>query len=90
MFRKLLIDSLKLWQHMPTHSSLNPDVEGSFEVTLARGLNMTHEHLPIQITFAWYKRRFLSLAEHERQELAAGSTVSAAFGSKGMHRLSNA
>ena len=57
---------------MPTHGSLNPDVEGSFEVTLARGLNRTHEYLPIQTAFAWFKRRFLYLADHkQRQELAA-------------------
>ena len=68
-------------------------MEGSFEVTVARGLNMTHEHLPIQITFAWYKRKFLSLAEHERQELAATLQWEyrlRSFWVKGMHGLSNA
>jgi len=55
----------------PTHSTLHPDVQGSFEVTLARGLNMARKRLPIQTAISKHKRRFLSLADHQRQELAA-------------------
>jgi len=56
---------------MPTHSTLNPDVQGAFEVTLARGLNMTRERLPIQTAISKHKRKFFSLAGHRRQDLAA-------------------
>jgi len=56
---------------MPTHSTLSPDVHGSFEVTLARALNMTCERLPVQTAISEHKGKFLSLANHQRQELAA-------------------
>jgi len=70
---------------MPTHSALNPDVQGSFEVTLARDLNMARKRLPIQTAISKHKRRFFSLADHQRQELASiGSTVDAALGSATM------
>ena len=56
---------------MPAHSLSNPYVEGCFEVTLARGLNMSRERLPIQTALSKHKRRFSSLAEHKRYKLAA-------------------
>ena len=56
---------------MPTHSTLHPDVQGSFEVTLARGLNMARKRLPIQTAISKHNRRFFSLAGHRRQDLAA-------------------
>jgi len=56
---------------MPTHSTLHPDVQGSFEVTLARALNTTRKRLPIRTAISGYRRRFLSLAKHQRQGLAA-------------------
>jgi len=56
---------------MPTHSTLNPDVLSPFEVTLARGLNMTRNRPPIQTASPEHKRRFLSLTLRGRQALAA-------------------
>ena len=55
---------------MSAHNLFNPDVEGCFEVTLARGLNMSRKRLPIQTALSRHKRRFFSLAEHKRHELA--------------------
>jgi len=51
---------------MPTHSTLNPDVLSPFEVTLARGLNMTRNR---QTASPEYKRRFLSLTLRGRKPL---------------------
>ena len=56
---------------MSSHSTLNPDVQGSFELTLARGLNVTHERLPIHTAISEHKGTFLLLADRQRQELAA-------------------
>ena len=56
---------------MPTHNPSNPDVEGCFEVTLARGLNMARKRLPIRTALSKHKRRFFSLADHKRYDLAA-------------------
>ena len=56
---------------MPAHTVSNPDVEGCFEVTLARGLNMSRKRLPIQTAVSKHKRRFFSLEDNKRYELAA-------------------
>jgi len=56
---------------MPTHTTLHPGVQGSFEVTLARAVHMAHKRLPIQMAISKHKRRFFSLADQQRQELAA-------------------
>ena len=58
---------------MPSRTPSNPDVEGCFEVTLARGLNMSRKRkrLRIQTAISKHKRRFFSLEDHKRYELAA-------------------
>ena len=56
---------------MSTQSSLDPDVQESFEETLASGLGMARKRLPIQTALSKHKRRFLKLKSEQRQELAA-------------------
>ena len=56
---------------MAAHNRSNADVEGCFEVTLARGLDSTRERLPIQTALSKHKRGFFWLADHARYELTA-------------------
>ena len=56
---------------MPAHTPSNPDVEGCFEVTLARGLDMSRKRLPIQTAISKHKRRLFSLKDNKRYNLAA-------------------
>ena len=55
---------------MPAHNLSNPDLEGCFEVTLACGLNLSHERLPIQTALSEYKHTLFLLAEDKRYKLA--------------------
>ena len=56
---------------MPTHNQSDTDVGEPFEVTLARGLGMARNPLPIQTILAKHRRKLLSMNRGRRQKLAA-------------------
>jgi hypothetical protein len=56
---------------MPTHNPPNPDVDGCFEITLARGLTPYMGRLQIQEAVSQYRRMISRLGPRKRVELAA-------------------
>ena len=56
---------------MPTNNQSDTDVGEPFEVTLARGLGMARNPLPIQTILAKHRRKLLSMNRGRRQKLAA-------------------
>ena len=56
---------------MPKLKTMNPDVDGCFEATLARSLNLSRQRVPIQFALAEHGRRFWLLSPSKRNEAAA-------------------
>ena len=56
---------------MPTHNQSDTDVGEPFEITLARGLGMARNPLPIQTILAEHRRKLVKLDKGRRQRLAA-------------------